>query len=167
MTSYVVHFDEFLVEAAVHELTIHSKCSSDTVQAKRHQNKDSPCQKDSHRHRHSRSFDRALLKRCVVAVEVERYLTCSGARVCGAHPSGTARPMLSAPKILCHLCHVTAVNLSSCRITIRPCLRFVLASHMNAQPHHKHREEGSQHACTRQMYTCHVVPDIMLSINTI
>ena len=42
LTSYVVNFHEFLVEAAVHELTIHSKCSSDTVQAKRHQNEDSP-----------------------------------------------------------------------------------------------------------------------------
>ena len=158
MTSYVVIFHVFLVEAAVHELTIHSKCFSDTVQARRHQNKDSPC---------SHSFDRALLKRCVVDVEVECYLTCSGARVCGAHPSGTARPMLSAPEILCHRCHVTAVDLSSCRITIRPCLRFVLASHMNAHPHRKHREEGSQHACTRQMYKCHVVPDIMLRLNTI
>ena len=36
MTSHVVNFHEFLVEAAVHELTIHSKCSSDTVRAKRH-----------------------------------------------------------------------------------------------------------------------------------
>ena len=161
MTSYVVNVHEFLVEAAVHELTIHSKCSSDTVQAKRPQNKDSQCRKDSHRHRHSRSFDRALLERCVVAVEVECYLTCSGARVCGAHPSGTARPMLSATE------HVAAVTVNSCRITIRSRLRSVHTSHMNAQPHHKHRVEGAQHACTRQMYKCRVVPDIMLRLNTI
>ena len=37
----------------------------------------------------------------------------------------------------------------------------------DAQPHHRHLVEGAQHACTRQMYKCHVVPDIVLSLNTI